>query len=219
MNDLNEGKAQGGAAQNIVRHAFIDRLFHWVSATSVLVLLLTSFLPIVGVKFPWVTLHWVFGLVLTGAITFHLVRTVFWQDLSSMWFGAKDIRESIVTLAWLLRMKHGTPAKSAKYSPAQKLMHHGVSAFVLVTILTGLLMMVKIDTPLWERNPYWLSDQNWGLVYVFHGAAALFLMSIVMVHIYFSFRPEKLMYTRSMILGWLTNEEFIDHHDPQRWRR
>jgi cytochrome b subunit of formate dehydrogenase len=98
-------------------------------------------------------------------------------------------------------------------------MHHGVSVFVLVTIITGLLMMVKIDTPFWERDPYWLSDQSWGIVYVSHGLAALFLMSIVMIHIYFSLRPEKLMYLRSMIFGWLSRAEFMDQHDPQRWRK
>ncbi len=219
MNDSSEGKVQGGAEQYIIRHSLIDRFFHWVSAISVLVLLLTSFLPIAGIKFSWVTLHWVFGIILTGAITFHIIRAIFCQDIGSMWFGLKDIKESIATLAWLLRMKGWALVKSGKYSPAQKMMHHGVSLFVLLTIVTGLLMMVKIDTPLWERNPYWLSDQNWGIVYVSHGAAALFLMSIVMIHIYFSLRPEKLMYTRSMISGWLSNKEFLDNHDPQRWRR
>lgn len=219
MNNLIDEKAQGGAGHYIVRHSLIDRLFHWITAISVLVLLFTAFLPISGIKFPWVTAHWVSGLVLTGAISVHIIRSLFWQDLWSMWFGLRDLKETIATLGWLLKLKGGSLIKSGKYSPAQKLMHHSVSVFVLVTIATGLFMMVKIDTPLWERDPYWLSDQNWGIVYVLHGAAALFLMSILMIHIYFSLRPEKLMYTRSMISGWLSRADFMDQHDPERWRK
>jgi cytochrome b subunit of formate dehydrogenase len=219
MNDVTDEDSHGGAGRYIVRHSLIDRLFHWITAISVLILLFTAFLPIVGIKFSWVTLHWVSGIVLGLVILAHIVRSFFWQDLRSMWFGIRDIKETIATFLWLLNLKPGALCKSGKYSPAQKLMHHGVSVFVLVTIITGLLMMVKIDTPFWERDPYWLSDQSWGIVYVSHGLAALFLMSIVMIHIYFSLRPEKLMYLRSMISGWLSRAEFMDQHDPQRWRK
>lgn len=219
MNDVTDENSQGGAGRQIIRHCLIDRLFHWITAISVLVLLFTAFLPILGIKFSWVTLHWVSGIVLGLAIFAHIVRSFFWQDLRSMWFGVRDIKETIATLGWLLKLKSGARSKSGKYSPAQKLMHHGVSVFVLVTIITGLLMMVKIDTPFWQRDPYWLSDQSWGIVYVSHGLAALFLMSTVMIHIYFSLRPEKLMYLRSMISGWLSRADFMDLHDPQRWRK
>jgi formate dehydrogenase subunit gamma len=218
MTDPADKKAKAGTAQHIVRHALIDRLFHWAAAISVLTLLFTGFLPILGFKFSWVTLHWVSGIILTLVILFHMVRSLFWQDLWSMWFGPGDARETIMTLGWLLKLRGEPSDKPGKYSPAQKMMHHGVSLFVLVTIVTGLTMMVKIDTPVLDRDPYWLSDQNWGIVYVLHGASALFLMTIVMIHIYFSLRPEKLMYTRSMISGWLTRAEFMDQHDPERWR-
>ena len=94
-----------------------------------------------------------------------------------------------------------------------------MSLLVLITIVTGLLMMVKVDTPLWERNPYWLSDDTWGIIYIFHGLSALGLITMIMIHVYFALRPEKLMYTRAMIKGWLTNEEFMTHHDPGKWRQ
>ncbi len=219
MNDVTDEDSQGGVGRHIARHSLIDRLFHWITAISVLILLFTAFLPILGIKFSWVTLHWISGIVLGLVVFAHIVRSFFWQDLRSMWFGVRDIKETIATLLWLLNLRSGTLFKSGKYSPAQKLMHHGVSVFVLITIITGLLMMVKIDTPFWDRDPYWLSDQSWGIVYVSHGLAALFLMSIVMIHIYFSLRPEKLMYLRSMIFGWLSRAEFLDLHDPQRWRK
>ena len=51
-----------------------------------------------------------------------------------MWFGLKDIS---LTLSYL--KKHdGSPPKPGKYSPAQKLMHLGVTALVGLTIITGL---------------------------------------------------------------------------------
>jgi hypothetical protein len=41
---------------------------------------------------------------------------------------------------------------------------------------------------------------------------------MVMVHIYFAVRPEKLWITRSMIRGWITRHELNDHHDPRQWQ-
>ena len=37
------------------------RLFHWVMAAAMFVLLFTAFLPVSGVQFPWVTWHWMAG--------------------------------------------------------------------------------------------------------------------------------------------------------------
>ena len=135
-----------------------------------------------------------------------------------MFFGLSDIKEIGAMIGWLLHRPGSKLIKPGKYSPAQKLMHHSVSMIVLVTMITGILMMVKIDTPWWDRDLYWLTDQNWGIVYVFHGFAALFLLAVIMIHIYFDIRPEKLMYTRSMISGKLTRAEFLDQHDPEKWR-
>ena len=204
--------------QFVIRHSLIDRVFHWVSAVSVLILLFTAFLPIAGLKFSWVTIHWVSGFVLIAVSLFHVVRSCFWQDLRSMFFGLSDIKEIGAMIGWLLHRPGSKLIKPGKYSPAQKLMHHSVSMIVLVTMITGILMMVKIDTPWWDRDLYWLTDQNWGIVYVFHGFAALFLLAVIMIHIYFAIRPEKLMYTRSMISGKLTRAEFLDQHDPEKWR-
>src|SRR5687768_13363290 len=40
--------------EKIERHSFMARVFHWVMAGSMFVLLLTAFLPIVGVQFAWI---------------------------------------------------------------------------------------------------------------------------------------------------------------------
>ena len=88
-----EGKesTEQGAIQKLVRHAFIDRLFHWGTALAVLILLGTAFLPILGWNFAWVATHWVTGVVLTLLIVFHTVRAMFWQNLRSMWISLDDI--------------------------------------------------------------------------------------------------------------------------------
>ena len=101
---------------------------------------------------------------------------------------------------------------------AQKLIHHVFAVVVLATLVTGGLMLARIDSPWWQRNPYLLADDTWGIVYVVHGLAALLLITMVMLHVYFALRPEKLKFTRAMIRGWITRREFDEHHDPNRWQ-
>ncbi len=218
MSESSTQRAHTRADRHIARHLLPDRLLHWLSAICVLILLGTSLLPIAGFKFAWVTIHWTAGLTLSAAVIFHVVRTVTRGTLGTMWYGFKDFKATLSDLAVFFRTLRDRPIKGGKYSAAQKIMHHGVAVLVLGAVVTGLLMMVKIDTPLWERDIYWLSDSTWGLVYVVHGAASLVLISTVMIHIYFAIRPEKRMYTRSMIKGWLTKQEFIEHHDATIWQ-
>ena len=63
-----------------------------------------------------------------------------------------------------------------------------------------------------------LADATWGIVYVLHGLGALLLITMVMTHIYFALRPEKLLFTRAMLRGWITRREFEEQHDPERWQ-
>jgi cytochrome b subunit of formate dehydrogenase len=204
-------------AGRVVRHALPDRVFHWVSAACVLTLLGTAFLPIVGVEFGWVTVHWITGLVLGVAMLFHVVRVLLRGTWRSMWLGRADLADAADVARAALR--RALPVRRpGKYSVAQKLIHHAFTLVVLVTLATGGLMLLRIDTPWWQRNPYLLADAVWGIVYVLHGLAALMLVTMVMMHVYFALRPEKLKYTRSMILGWITHREFDEHHDKERWR-
>ncbi len=203
-------------SDRVQRHALSDRLFHWSMAASVLVLLFTSFLPILGFKFAWVDVHWISGLVLTALIVWHIMRSLVWKNFGIIWYGLSDLKALFSDLGCLLKFEKPVPQNPGKYSGAQKLMHLVVSILILITIATGLIMMVKIDTPLWQRDPYWLSDFYWGVTYLLHGMAALSLISAIMIHIYFALRPENWMYTRAMIKGWITNEEFNDHHDKNR---
>jgi cytochrome b subunit of formate dehydrogenase len=207
----------GSTAERIVRHAPADRVLHWVSAACVLTLLATAFLPIVGVEFGWVTVHWVTGLVLGVAVLLHVVRVLVRGTWSAMWIGRADLADALDVAGATLRRSLPT-RRPGKYSIAQKLIHHAFTAVVLTTLVTGSLMLLRIDTPWWQRNPYLFADATWGIVYVLHGLAALMLVTMVMMHVYFALRPEKLMFTRAMILGWITRRELVEHHDPARWQ-
>jgi len=189
----------------ITRHAPIDRVFHWITALAVLLLLASAFLPILGLQFSWVPLHWITGVVLGAAVLFHVVRASFFQRLRCMVFGPKDLAD----------LRSGR--RAAKYTPAQKLMHAMLGTAVLVATVTGFIMLAKVDTPLWKRNPYLLEASTWGVVYVLHGAAALLTLTLTLLHIYFSLLPEKRGYLRAMIGGQMTRDEAAVYHDPNRW--
>ena len=73
------------------RHRLVDRLYHWAMAACVLTLMGTAFLPIIGIKFEWLTIHWTTGLVLTALVLFHIVRATIWQHLSRMMIDLADI--------------------------------------------------------------------------------------------------------------------------------
>ena len=201
----------------VVRHALVDRVFHWVTAACVLTLLVTAFLPILGVKFDWVNIHWITGVVLTAAVLFHIVRGLFWQSFGTVWIRAADLREALAIVGVALR-RAGSVPKPGKYSFAQKLVHLLFTVVVLAAIATGGLMLAHVETPWWRPNAYLLSDASWGIVYVLHDLSALLLISMVMTHIYFALRPEKLLFTRAMLLGWITRREYEEHHDPSRWQ-
>lgn len=200
----------------LMRHRLPDRLLHWIMALCVLILMGTAFLPILGLKFPWVGIHWITGLALTVALLLHLLRSLSWSRLKPMWLGPRDIRDAMATIAWFLRFRPSAPLPG-KYSPAQKFIHLVFAALILAAVVTGLLMMVKVDTPLWKRNPYLLSADTWGVVYVVHGGAAVILITVIMLHVYFALRPEKRFYLCSMIRGWISRDMFEKNHDPDRW--
>jgi formate dehydrogenase subunit gamma len=199
------------------RHRLADRLFHWLMAGCMLALLFTGFLPILGVKFAWLNLHWIAGVILTILVIFHIVRALFILDRSHIWIGWREFVDSARAIS---KEALGGPRKKkriGKYSVGQKAFHHAVAIVVLAAIVTGLVMMVGIDGPFWERNPLFLPEATRGVVFVVHGFTGLFSITMIMVHIYYAVRPEKLYMTRSMIRGWISREEYDDHHDPALW--
>ena len=202
--------------ERIERHTFMARMFHWVMAASIFVLLFSAFLPIVGVKFAWVQWHWIAGLVLTGSIIYHIIHATFFLDFWSIWIGPKDIPEFKAEM--LRELGHDVPGpKSGKYPLGNRLYHLAILVVGLAAAITGMFMMARIRQPLFTRNPYILSDTTWGFTYVLHGFAGVALIGLVIAHVYFAVRPEKWWVTKGMIFGWITRRNYLEHHDPTRW--
>ena len=103
-----------------------------------------------------------------------------------MVIGPRDLRSSWRFVARALGSGGPPPQQDAKYSPLQKLFHMLVAAVVLAIVATGLLMLSKIDTPFWRRNPYWLADAQWGMIYAIHGLCAMAMITLIMAHVYFA---------------------------------
>lgn len=201
----------------ITRHGLGARLFHWIMALAMLTLLFTAFLPKLGFQFDWVEFHWIAGLVLTASILFHIVHATFWQDLWAIWPDKIDMEDA--KRRWLRARGESSPPprKFAKYPLENKMYHLVIVLAGLSVTITGLFMMKRVRTPIFTRNPYVFGDMTWGLMYVLHGLAGVGLIGLIIVHIYFALRPEKLVLTKSMVTGGLDREHYLEHHDPQRW--
>ena len=200
----------------VKRHSLAARLFHWVMAAAMFVLLLTAFLPVAGVKFAWVQWHWMAGIVLTTSIVFHIVHASIWMDFWSIWIGPRDIPELKAEV--LREMGRDVPGpKPGKYPLGNRLYHLAIVVTAFGVVASGLLMMSRVRTPFFTRNPYLLADATWGVTYVTHGLAGVSLVGLVIAHVYFAVRPEKWWITKSMILGWITRRQYLEHHDPDRW--
>ncbi len=203
--------------EKIERHSFMARMFHWVMAATMFVLLFTAFLPIVGVKFAWVWWHWMAGLVLTGSIIYHIIHATFFLDFWSIWIGPKDIPEFKAEL--LRELGQDVPGpKSGKYPLGNRLYHMAILVVGLTASITGMFMMARVRQPLFTRNPYLFADTTWGLTYVTHGVMGVALVGLVIAHVYFAIRPEKWWVTKGMIFGTITRRDYLEHHDPSRWK-
>jgi len=203
--------------ERIQRHSLAARLFHWIMAVAMFVLLFTAFLPKVGVQFAWVTWHWIAGVVLTASIIFHIIHASFFMDFWAIWPDKADIEDASRRLRRALGQSAPEPRKFAKY-PLENKLYHGVIVLAgLAATLTGVFMMFRVRTPFFTRNPYLFGDMTWGLMYVLHGLAGVGLIALVMVHVYFAVRPEKFDITKSMVFGSISREHYLEHHDPERW--
>jgi formate dehydrogenase subunit gamma len=201
---------------NITRHSVMARLFHWVMAASMFTLLLSAFLPIVGVKFAWVKWHWMAGLVLTGSIIYHIIHATFFMDFWSIWIGPKDIPDFRAEMAAELAGADDGP-KTGKYPLGNRLYHLALVVVGLSVAISGMIMMSRVRQPLFTRNPYIMADTTWGFTYVLHGACGIALVGLVIAHVYFALRPEKFWITKAMLFGTITRREYLEHHDPRRW--
>jgi cytochrome b subunit of formate dehydrogenase len=203
--------------ERVTRHSLPARMFHWIMAASMLTLLGTASAPVLGFRFNWVEIHWIAGLVLTVSIVYHIIHASVWLDFWSIWLNREDAREVITRFRRVIGQRAPAPRKAAKYPWDNKMYHTAIVLSALAAVPTGLLMMNRVQTPFFTRNPYLLGDTTWGVMYVLHGLSGIGLVGLTMAHVYFAIRPEKLWITKGMIFGDISRQDFLQHHDPQRW--
>src|ERR1035438_2319602 len=78
-------------------------------------------------------------------------------------------------------------------------------------------MMFRVRTPFFTRNPYLFGDETWGVMYVLHGLAGVGFVALIMADIYFAGRPAKLFVPKSLIFGWISRAQYLEHYDPELW--
>lgn len=210
-------KAAPAGGARVKRHAGVDRFYHWLMALSVLTLIVTAFAPILNWKFEWVTPHWIAGVVLTLLVLVHMVRALFFQSPMDMVITPADVAATLDGARKTVGALGREPRKPGKYSLMQKAYHLAVAVLILVMIGTGLVMFAKIDTRFWQRNPYMLDTDTWGLVYAAHGLGAMMIFAIVAIHVYLGLRPDKWKVNRSMFTGDMAKSDYLADHDPARW--
>ena len=202
----------------VPRHSLVARLYHWTAGAAMFTLLFTAFLPRVGFQFPWVTWHWIAGAVLTVLVIFHIFHASFWRDFWSIWPDRIDITDGGRRIRRFFGRLAPPPRKSAKYPLDVKLSHGAFMVAGLTMIVTGFFMMFRVRTIFFSRNPYLFSDMTWGMIYVLHGLAGVGLITLVMLHIYFTLiRPENRPVLKAMIFGWMSRDSYLEEHDPKRW--
>jgi len=206
-----------GVPEQIERHTLVSRASHWILAVAVLALLITGFVPILGLKFPWVTIHWIAGLVLAIYTVFHGIHAVRKRSLRSMWISLQELREGWNQVKLMAGQDAPAPPKPGKWGTENKVFHHLIMFAGLAVVGTGLLMMLRVNTIFAPANPYILPDAAWGVMFVLHGLASVVFVGAIMVHIYFALHPEKHWITWSMIRGWISRRDYAWHHDPARW--
>jgi len=211
--DENEAK---GLPDKVERHSAGARGFHWSMSAAMFALLITAFFPVVGIQFPWVTVHWIAGVVLILTVIYHVYHVFAKQDFWNMWIGRRDVEEGKLGLKAALGKKVEQP-RPGKYPVDQKMFHHAAMVATLGAVVTGILMMTRIDNFLIPMDVYMFSDATWGWIYVIHGVCGIGLIFLVIAHVYFAVRPEKRWMTWSMINGWIHRDRYLEHHDPALW--
>ena len=208
-----------GTPERVPRHSLAARVFHWCMSASMLTLLITAFVPVMGLEIPaWVTIHWIAGVALIATILYHIIHAIGWQDFWSMMnFGPSFFRDLFAQTKHLISASAPEP-KAGKYPLDHRLYHHAVVVASLAAVVTGVIMMMRIDTPFFARNPYLMSDQTTGTIFVIHGVAGVGFIMLIATHIYFALRPDKRWIFWSMVRGWISRDAYAEHFDPNKWK-
>lgn len=221
----------------VERFTAAQRASHWIMAISIFLLMLSGFVmmnpnialrPIAGIS--WVDIHIVFSLVLIGYVVFHLGHVASKGNWREMWVGRREFEDLWLRFQNLIGRTERYP-KQFKYPSAQKLLHLGVTAATFGVLLTGFVLLRRVDVPvLWSSTREFtflgihfglgLDQGGLGLVewsFVLHDLFAIGMVGLVLGHVYFALRPEEWGVTRSMITGTVPVETYAEKYSPRSW--
>lgn len=219
--------------EKVQRYDPIQRIYHWVNLTSLLILLWTG-LTIYDLTILSVTpfsafakaaigteytplifdLHRYSAFVLLGALLFHIgydtgIRGIFWSELPSK----ADFRaQNIMAKNFLGLTKEYV--KFHKYNPGQKMLHIGFAIAVPLIGATGFMLSANLRwlVPIWWFNVDFDFILYWARLA--HDVITFVLVTLVVMHFYFSSRIENLPTFRSMVTGWVPKSYQEKHFAP-----
>ena len=223
--------------EEVHRFSVAQRASNWIMAISVFLLMLSGFLimnaevtvrTVLGLS--WLLIHEVSAIVLIGYVIFHLGHVASKGTWSEMWFGRRDAEDLWVRLKNFVGATDEYP-KQFKYPSAQKLLHWAVTGATLGLILTGLVLLRRVQTPLWAAARefsflgirFGIGGQTvgeMGLVpwsFVLHDFLAVATLALVMGHVYFALRPREWAITRSMVTGTVSARAYAEKYSPRSW--
>ncbi|WP_435126906.1 cytochrome b/b6 domain-containing protein [Halobaculum sp. D14] len=221
----------------IQRFTVAQRASHWIMALSIFALMLSGFIIMnteVTVKIvpglSWLTVHIVAAVVLIGYVIFHVAHVASKGTWNKMFIGTKELKDLWVRFKNLIGVTEKYP-RQFEYPSAQKFLHLGVTGATFGVILTGFVLLRRVNLkPLWEatREFSFLGVQFGlgtadapGLVswsFVFHDFFAIGLVALVMGHVYFALRPNEWEITASMITGTVSVQEYAEKYSPSSWQ-
>jgi cytochrome b subunit of formate dehydrogenase len=232
-----EQSLESQGIEEIERFSLAQRISHWVMAISIFALMLSGFIimntnvtlrAVPGLS--WLNVHIISSVVLIGYVVFHLAHVAYKGTWSKMWFGLAEAKDLWLRFKNLVNLTEEYP-RQFEYPSAQKLLHWSVTGATIGIILTGFVLLRRIELqPLWSsaREFSFLGVQfglgtveTPGLVawsFVFHDFLAVGMLALVMGHVYFALRPNEWEITKSMITGKVTAEEYAEKYAPNSWQ-
>lgn len=222
--------------EEVKRFSVAQRASHWLMAISIFLLMISGFVIMnndITVKtflgLSWLDVHIWSALVLVGYVVFHVGHVAYKGTWSKMWFGLRDAKDLWVRFKNLIMLEESYP-RQFEYPSAQKLLHWGVTGTTLGLIVTGLVLLRRVNLP-----PIWSATREFtflgltfdlgvgsamGLIswsFVLHDFLAVATVALVMGHIYFALRPNEWAITRSMITGTVDVDHYAEKYSPTSW--
>ncbi|MFB6131150.1 MAG: cytochrome b/b6 domain-containing protein, partial [Salinigranum sp.] len=178
----------------------------------------------------WITVHEVAAITLIAYVLFHLGHVASKGTWSVMWFGRDDVADLWTRFQNLVGLTDEYP-KQFKYPSAQQALHLFVSLAVLGLVATGLVLLRRVQTPLWAATREFTflgvtfglgggTVGTMGLVpwsFVLHDFLAIATLSLVMGHVYFALRPREWSITQSMVTGKIPVDVYAEKYSRSSW--